>query len=163
MKMSNYIAKNAIWCLGSVILIGLDQLIKFLCRENVFYEQQIIISKFINLTFIENRGVAFSFFNQGTILEKSLFIVIPIIFSLYMIKNILNSTNYLLTCAYMLLLAGAIGNLLDRIIFGYVIDYIQLHYNAYYFPTFNLADAFITIGTCIWMFAISRKNISNSN
>lgn len=109
-------------------------------------ESIVIISKFFSLTFAKNNGVAFSML-EG----MSIFIVIvTIIVICYIIKYILNDSHlFYEDIGYSFIIGGAIGNLIDRIVYGYVIDFLDFNIFGYDFPVFNIADSAIVIGVII--------------
>lgn len=109
-------------------------------------ESIVIIPKFFSLTFAKNNGVAFSML-EG----MSIFIVIvTIIVICYIIKYILNDSHlFYEDIGYSFIIGGAIGNLIDRIVYGYVIDFLDFNIFGYDFPVFNIADSAIVIGVII--------------
>lgn len=134
----------------SVIIVVLDQLtkynaIKYLKTSNA----NVIIPNFLKLTYIENFGAAFGILQN----RKWLFIIITfaviIYISLIMWKNY-HKMNSLIKIGVGMLVGGAIGNFIDRVRFGYVVDFISFRlFNKFNFPVFNIADTFIVIGTII--------------
>lgn len=106
----------------------------------------IVIKNFFQLSYLENRGAAFGIF-QGKTIFLALFALILIIgMIIFLFKN--RKDNKLLAISLALIISGAIGNLIDRIHYNYVVDFILVHFkNVYYFPTFNMADVLVVIGT----------------
>ena len=106
-----------------------------------------IINNFINITHVRNTGVAWSLFNNQTILVLIVSIIVIIGIILYIRKN--KPTNNVEKISYSLVLGGAIGNLIERLIYGYVTDFIDIKIFNYNYPIFNLADTFIVIGVIL--------------
>ena len=113
----------------------------------------IIIKNFFNITYVRNTGAAFSIFaGERWLLLMVSIIIISIIFC-YVYKNKLK--NKLEMLGYSMILGGAIGNFIDRIVYGYVIDFFDFYIFGYDYPIFNMADTFIFIGVlllikCMW-------------
>lgn len=133
-----------------LVLFTLDQASKYYILD---YFKDIkakiaTINNFINLVIIKNQGISFGLFNH---LEYSNFVfslislIIVIILCLLLIKS--NKINK--SIAYICIISGATGNIFDRIERGAVIDFIECHYQNYYFPVFNIADALITVGVIL--------------
>lgn len=132
------------------ILIGiisflLDQIIKYIVEAKLTVIN--VIPNFLKLIYTKNEGVAFSIFNG-----KRIFIIIVSIVIIYMLFKMLSkdyfikkNTKLIEDITYGILFGGVFGNLFDRIIRGYVVDYISLNIFEYNFPVFNLADIFITV------------------
>lgn len=111
------------------------------------YDSVIIIKDFFYITYVRNTGAAWSIFSGETlgIVIVSLMIILGIIY--YIFKN--NPESKLEKLGYGMILGGAIGNLFDRIIYGYVIDFFDFYIFGYDYPIFNLADSFIFVGVII--------------
>ena len=132
------------------ILIGiisflLDQIIKYIVEAKLTVIN--VIPNFLKLIYTKNEGVAFSIFNG-----KRIFIIIVSIVIIYLLFKMLSkdyfikkNTKLIEDITYGILFGGVFGNLFDRIIRGYVVDYISLNIFGYNFPVFNLADIFITV------------------
>ena len=137
----------------SVVVIVLDQLTKYI----MFFNYKIFVNKdflLFRLDYIKNYGAAFNLFSGSRFFLS----VISIIFSIILINLIVrrNTSNLLDLYSYSFLLGGTIGNGIDRILKGYVIDYINL--NFINFPVFNIADISINIGFIIILLSILIKN-----
>lgn len=115
----------------------------------------IVINNYFQLAYLENRGAAFGIF-QNKIVFLSLFTIILIIgLSVYLYKN--RKKSKLLSVSLSLIISGALGNFYDRVVYKYVVDFICVHYkDAYYFPTFNVADIFVVCGTILLAIYILR-------
>lgn len=135
-----------------IVAIGLDQLTKHLA--SVYFTSQVkIIDNFFSFVYRENTGGGWSIF-EGRLW---LFIIAGIIalgVFAYMMKDFNLKTNTVYSIALMLMIAGNIGNLIDRIFRGFVIDFLRFDFGSYTFPIFNLADSFLTIGIILLIFDI---------
>ena len=133
-------------------LVFLDQLTKFLITDHLIYGQVIeIIPSYFNLTYAKNPGAAFGIFSK---IEDSFrvpfFILMPLIALLLIGFVYFQSANRLQQTSLALVMAGATGNLIDRIRFGYVVDFLDFHWqHKGHFPSFNVADSAITIGVTL--------------
>jgi signal peptidase II len=120
-------------------------------RRLRFGDDRTIVRGFLNLIYTENRGIAFGQLQDGGAFGRWFFVVLAVAAATavfyYFIRTPRNDDRVLGACA--LLLAGIIGNLTDRARLGYVIDFIVLHAGSYHWPTFNVADASITIGALL--------------
>lgn len=130
-----------------VVLVLLDQLTKFLVDNTMFLgETMEIIPKFFNITYVQNRGIAFGVF-QGRINIISLATVIAIVFLLvYFFKNFKNNKT-LERVSYALIISGAFGNMIDRFFRGYVVDMID--FRGIWDFVFNISDIYINIGVVL--------------
>lgn len=137
------------------VLIALDQLTKSWAFNNLRSNDSIvIIEDLLELTYVENRGAAF-----GILQGRSMFFVlitlgVSFILIYYMFKNY-HTTSFLMKFSLSLVLAGAIGNLIDRIIRGFVVDFIFVRFWGYYdFPVFNVADICVVVGAISLMLVV---------
>ena len=151
----------------SILILLLDIITKQLVITNLLEHQSItIINNFFSITYAKNTGVAFSFLEGYLPLVILITSIIIISILIYIKKN--NPNKYESIC-YGLILGGALGNLLDRIIYGYVIDFLDFTIFNYNYPIFNIADTFIVIGILILIILSfkenkgSEKNETNSN
>lgn len=128
----------------SILILIVDIITKQLVIHTMIEHQSIsIIKNFFSITLAKNTGVAFSFL-EGKV---PLIIIMTTIVILIILKYIKTTNpNKLESICYSLVLGGALGNLIDRIIYGYVIDFLDFNLFGYPFPIFNLADTFIVIG-----------------
>lgn len=130
--------------LFSSILIVLDQLIKYVIANNLeLNETKEIIHNFFSITYVQNFGAAWSMFNGYVfILVIVSFLALCFIYMLFIHNKNLNKMECI---TYSLLIGGIIGNLIDRVFLGYVIDYLSFNIFGYMFPVFNLADICIVL------------------
>lgn len=145
----------------SLLLIGLDQIIKMIIDSNLVLNKSIeVIHNFFNITYVRNTGAAFSILNGSR-----LFLIVISFVALYFIYQILIKNQKLSKLNIIidsLLISGIIGNMLDRIFRGYVIDYLDFNLFGYPFPIFNLADICIVIG-CFLLIIIIMKEDKNES
>ena len=127
-----------------IVLLGIDLLLKYLV--STYLTTVNIIDNFFSLTYVLNDGAAFSLFASRTYL-LILIALICLFFIIYELKN--NLDDRVLSIGYSLVLAGLLGNFLDRLIDGYIIDYISFKIFTYNFPIFNFADILIVVGIII--------------
>tara|TARA_Y200000002_G_C22681569_1_gene664312 strand:- start:341 stop:826 length:486 start_codon:yes stop_codon:yes gene_type:complete len=110
------------------------------------------LTPFLSLQVAYNCGIAFSLFDTCTVYNQLLLSLLSIGVCTYIIYI---STNHLhipgIFISITLIIGGAAGNILDRVLYGYVIDFIRLHYKSYFWPTFNLADSFVVIGILLFL------------
>ena len=132
----------------SLIVVIIDQFIKAVVSYNMkVYDTFTIIKNFLYINLVHNSGAAFSFLQGGRILFILIAIFVVIFLILFIRKNEFKNTKDILI--FSLLLGGIIGNLIDRIVYGYVIDYISLTFGNYNFPVFNFADSCIVIAAIL--------------
>ncbi|MBU5440362.1 signal peptidase II [Tissierella sp. MSJ-40] len=140
----------------SVLIVVLDQVSKLAAirhlKGNVPY---VIIENFFQLNYVENFGAAFGILQHKKILFIIITSLVVICISLFLIRN-QHALNRFMKVALGMLLGGAIGNLIDRIRLGYVVDFISVKLiNKYDFPVFNVADVFIVVGTVLIVILVS--------
>ena len=143
----------------TIISVILDQLIKFIISHFFSVGKSIkIIKNFFNITYVKNNGAAFSILEGNQILLIIITILTILFINYYLIKN---KTNKFENIIYGLLLGGIYGNLIDRIINGYVIDYLDFTIFGYGFAIFNLADILIVISIFLLFYNSFKKDGSN--
>ena len=139
----------------TLVVILLDMVSKYIVsRLLIVNESVMIIKNFFNITYVRNTGAAFSIFSGNTffVMVISFMIIIGII--LYIRKN--KPSNKIEKISYSLILGGAIGNFIDRIIYGYVRDFIEIDIFGWDYPIFNLADVFVVVGVILLVIATWR-------
>lgn len=128
----------------SIIFILIDQIIKLLITNNVVYLDSIeIIPNFFYLTHVHNEGAAWSIFSGNTLFLILIAIAVLVFIYLFFLKG--KKLSNIETFTYSLLIGGIIGNLIDRIVFKYVIDYLEFIFGSYHYPVFNFADICIVV------------------
>ena len=141
------------------LFIFFDLFSKFLVKNNLTINQSIELNSFFDLVYVQNYGVSFGMLSgivsHWFLIIISLFVVFIIIYLMFV------SNKKLEKFAYFVIIIGAISNILDRTINTFVVDFISIHYTNYYWPAFNLADIYITIGVIMLImsfFKVSKEN-----
>jgi len=132
----------------ALVIILLDQFTKGLASGGLQYGQPVMVFSWFNLTLQHNTGAAFSFLNDAGGWQRYFFSGAAIAISgvLAVWLYLMPRGQLLLAVSLGLILGGALGNLWDRVVLGYVVDFISVHYQNRYFPAFNIADSGITVG-----------------
>ncbi len=140
-----------LWLSLSLVIITIDQLTKMWAVKTLSYGYPMEVLPFVNFTLLHNTGAAFSFLADAGGWQRWLFMGLAIIISIGLVIWLLRlSVQQLgLAIALALILGGALGNLIDRVIYGYVVDFIDVYYQTWHWPAFNVADSAITIGVTI--------------
>ena len=142
----------------SLSVFLLDIVSKNFIQNKIMYGEQVEITSFLSLVHFQNTGAAFSFLSDQGGWQRYFLIAISLLAVLY-IPWLINQykKNILIVIGLLLILGGAIGNLYDRISYGYVIDFIYLHFAEFYWPAFNVADSAISLGVLLFLYG-SFKN-----
>ena len=149
--------------LASIIVV-LDQITKMMVISKFYLHESIdIITGVFNFTYIRNTGAAFGFLAHApSFIRIPFFVIIPIValIMIYQLFKKLPADSRWLSSSLGLIVGGAIGNVIDRVRFGYVIDFLDFHWKGmYHYPAFNIADSAICVGVAILMFEmIFKKN-----
>jgi signal peptidase II len=143
-----------------VPIVVFDQLTKIIVDRTMPLHHSIpIIDGFFNLTYVRNTGAAFGIFAGAHEIFRLPFLIgvsiLAIGFIITMLKR-LREDAVGLTTALAFVLGGAVGNLIDRVFYGEVIDFLDVYWSTYHWPAFNLADSFITVGALITLFYLIR-------
>lgn len=154
-----------IWLWLTIVVVLLDQLSKHLATAFLEFARPVEILPVFDLTLLHNTGAAFSFLAGAGGWQRWLFALLATVVSVVLVVWLkrLKANETWLAIALALVLGGALGNLYDRVVLGYVVDFISIHYQRHYFPAFNVADSAITIGAAmliidtVWL---SRRTIS---
>lgn len=136
------------WLWLSVLIVILDQITKIAIVDAFLLHESVAVFPGLNITYVQNPGAAFSFLSDAGGWQRWLFIALSSIVSIGLIIWLytLPVTWRWLAAALALVLGGAIGNLIDRVLYGYVIDFIDVYYQDWHWPAFNVADSAISIG-----------------
>ncbi len=141
----------------ALVVLGIDFATKRWVELELVYDQQILLTSFLNLVLTYNAGAAFSFLSNESGWQRWLFSGIAICASVFIIYLLRKHTSEKLFCvALSFILGGALGNLWDRITLGYVVDFLDFHYSGYHWPAFNVADSLILIGALFLIFESFR-------
>lgn len=141
------------WLWLSFIALILDQVSKLAIVAKMELYESIEVVPFFNLTYVHNTGAAFSFLSQAGGWQRWFFAAMALIVSVIItvwLKR-LKQHETLLAVALALVLGGAVGNLIDRLAYGYVIDFIDVYYQTWHWPAFNIADSAITLGVILML------------
>jgi signal peptidase II len=140
-----------IWLWLTLAAMALDQWSKHAIERHLPLEGVYRILPVFELTRLHNTGAAFSFLASASGWQRWLFTVLACAVSVALVVWLarLERRANLVAAAIALIIAGALGNVIDRIRFGYVVDFIQVHWHYHYFPAFNVADSSITIGAAL--------------
>jgi signal peptidase II len=153
-----------LWLGISFFIIVTDQLTKTWATDNLPFAQPVALTPFLNFTLLHNTGAAFSFLADAGGWQRWFFMGLATIISIGLFIWILrlSAKQRWLGIALALILGGAIGNLIDRTIYGYVIDFIDFYYQQWHWPAFNIADSAISIGVFMLLidalFPVEKKN-----
>jgi signal peptidase II len=139
------------WLLMSVVIVVLDLWTKGLATDSLTLYRPIEINSWLNMTLAHNYGAAFSFLSDAGGWQRWLFTGLALVVTLVLIVWLLRlpAREKLTAAALGLIIGGAVGNLIDRIMHGYVVDFIDVYYRNWHWPAFNLADSAITGGVIL--------------
>ena len=144
-----------------LVLVLLDQFSKQIFISSFDIGQSIIINPYLSWTYLQNTGAAFSILADGGEVQKAFLLAVSVLVSVIVILWIHKTSEYHRQKLFgqFLLLSGAVGNLIDRAQYGYVVDFIDVHVNGFYWPVFNLADSFIFIGVLLLLFQRKQHSL----
>lgn len=139
---------NLPWPAIAVTVLVLDQVTKLLAAQFLAYHQPVPLIPMLNLTLSHNPGAAFSFLGDAAGWQRWLFSGFAVLVSVIVVVWLrrLPPWDRWMTWGLSLLLGGAVGNLIDRVFYGHVIDFIHVYYGQWSYPIFNVADCGITVG-----------------
>ena len=141
-----------------ITIFLLDQYTKNLFNSKLLFQVPTEVSSNFDLYLTYNYGVAFSFLSDNQTWQKTLLLLlIPVLILFLCYYLIVNLDCYKNSISLSFILGGAIGNYFDRILYGYVVDFISLHAYGFYWPTFNVADSFISLGAIIFLLTNLKK------
>jgi len=141
------------WLGVSLLVIVIDQITKFAITRNMSFGQSIEVTPFFDLVLVYNPGAAFSFLAHHDGWQRWMFTVLAIAVSAWLAVLVRrHAAERLLPLAFSLITGGALGNVIDRIQFGAVIDFLYFHLGRHGFPAFNVADSAISIGVTLMLF-----------
>jgi signal peptidase II len=146
------IKNKYVWVASIItVILVLDQVSKYFVEKHLrLYEIVTVIPGFFNLTHVRNKGAALGILSGLPGVWRSLFFVAFTLIALVVIASVLRKTHErLLVASFSLIMGGAIGNVIDRIRYGEVVDFIQWYVKTWYWPSFNVADSAISIGVAL--------------
>jgi len=150
------------WIWLAVVVVVFDQLTKYIASTSLEMFQPVAVMPMFNWTLMHNTGAAFSFLADAGGWQRWFFAVIAVVVSVVIflwIKRLEQHEKWQ-AIALALILGGAIGNVIDRIWLGYVVDFIQVYYQQWYWPAFNIADSAISIGVAMIIIESIREHLS---
>lgn len=146
-----------------IIFLGLilDRVTKIWALKSLYVNGDVVIIKNIfAFSYLENRGAAFGIFQNKVMLLSIVTSIVVLAMIFYLVKY--RPKAIFLRLSIAMIITGAIGNLIDRFVYKFVVDFILVHYKKiYYFPTFNVADMFVVIGTCLLALSIIKDEEYN--
>lgn len=149
------------WLTLALVIVLADQIVKYMIVQKFALHESLYVTSFFNLVYVRNTGAAFSLFADAGGWQRYFFVAVAVIASVWVVWLLKKHPDEKLFClALGMILGGAIGNLIDRVLFGSVVDFVQVHYAGYYFPAFNVADSAITVGAglMIWDGFFSKRH-----
>jgi signal peptidase II len=150
--MSNASTGGWRWLPLSAGVIAADQLLKAWIVHHFALFERVHVLPVLDIILTYNRGAAFSFLSDASGWQRWLFVILALAVSLTLIiwmGRLRARVQALLACGLALIVGGALGNMIDRIVSGRVVDFIHVHWRQHYFPAFNIADSAITVGAVI--------------
>jgi len=136
-----------LWLGLALLVVVLDQLSKTLILGSFQLNESRTVTSWFNLVRVHNTGAAFSFLAGASGWQRWFFVGLGTVASAFIVWMLKKHPGQKLFCfAVTMIMGGAVGNVVDRLLHGYVVDFIQVHYGGWYFPSFNLADSAITLG-----------------
>ena len=153
MKAINKGSKLGQWLAVALIVMLLDQFTKVLIVGSFQLGESSLVTSFFNVVRVHNSGAAFSFLAGASGWQRWFFVGLGAVAAVFITWMLLrHGQQTLFAFALSLILGGAIGNVIDRLLYGHVVDFIQVHWAGWYFPAFNVADSAISVGAAclIW-------------
>ncbi len=146
------------WLGLALLIIIADQFTKVLILNSFQYGDSRYVTSFFNLVRAHNTGAAFSFLAGASGWQRWFFVglgVAATVFIVWLLRR--HGHQTLFATALSLILGGAVGNVVDRLLHGYVVDFLQFHWNQWYYPSFNVADSAITVGAVLLVWDELRR------
>ena len=141
------------WLGVGALVVVLDQLSKWWVVRSLELGQEVPVLPFFSWVRWHNQGAAFSMLSQAGGWQRWFFVLLAVVFVGFIVYELrrMPVEQRIMGLVYGLVAGGAVGNLIDRVMNGYVVDFILVHYRSYYFPAFNLADSALTVGAVLWI------------
>lgn len=145
------LARTAPWLALAAALIAIDQATKVLVERSFDYAERLpVVAGWFDLTLVYNRGAAFSFLSSAAGWQRWFFTVVGVVASVVIVWLLTrHGAQRLFATALALILGGALGNVIDRVLHGHVIDFLLVYRGDWYWPAFNVADSAITVGAAL--------------
>ena len=148
------------WLSLSVVVVLIDQVTKLWVGHGFGYGESKAVTDFFNLVLVYNSGAAFSFLSDAGGWQRWLLSAVAVAASVWIIWLLSRHTHQrLFSCALALILGGALGNLVDRVMYGYVVDFLDFYWGAHHFPAFNVADSAVSCGAALLLWDGFTKKI----
>ena len=150
---------NLRWLGASLSIVVLDQWTKSIATANLHLNEAVPVWPGFNWTLAHNLGVAFSLLNDGHVWQRWGLSSFALLVSLFLVRWLvkLEARERLTGLALALVIGGALGNVIDRVRLGYVVDFVELYVGSYYWPAFNVADSSICVGAALLLLASWRE------
>jgi signal peptidase II len=145
----------------SVAVIGVDQLVKAWIVHHFALFERVHVAPVLDIILTYNTGAAFSFLAEASGWQRWLFVLLALAVSAVLVgwlRRLWARSQGLLACGLALIAGGALGNMLDRLVHGRVVDFIHVHWQHHYFPAFNVADSAITVGAALLLLDAWRES-----
>lgn len=152
------------WLWLSFVVVALDQWSKIAITTSMhLYQSIVVIPDYVNLIYVRNMGAAFSFLSEAGGWQRWFFVATTVFVSAFIVIWLFRLKQHETVSAIglSLILGGAAGNLIDRLLYGYVIDFLDVYYQTIHWPAFNVADSAITLGVFFMLlenFNVSKKS-----
>ncbi len=141
------------WLWLAALVVVLDQFVKAWVVKSLALHDEVVVTPFLSWVRWHNEGAAFSMLSDASGWQRWFFVALAIGFLAFIIWELrrLPDEQRVMGWVYGLIAGGAVGNLIDRVANGYVVDYVLVHWQTWYFPAFNVADAALTVGAALWI------------
>ncbi|GAA4339470.1 signal peptidase II [Pigmentiphaga soli] len=140
-------SRLSVWLMIAGVVVVLDQLTKIVIDRTFAYGHRMELLPVLDLTRVYNRGAAFSFLAGAAGWQRWFFTALALVVAVVIVWMLARHGHQrLFAWALALILGGAVGNVIDRLLHGHVVDFILAHYRGWFFPAFNVADSAITVG-----------------
>ena len=148
------------WLSLSVVVVLIDQVTKLWVGHGFGYGESKTVTDFFSLVLVYNSGAAFSFLSDAGGWQRWLLSAVAVAASVWIIWLLSRHAHQrLFSCALALILGGALGNLVDRVMYGYVVDFLDFYWGAHHFPAFNVADSAVSCGAALLLWDGFTKKI----
>ncbi len=147
-----------LWLGIAIVVVLLDQVTKITMTRLLAYGQVEAVNAYLNLVMVYNKGAAFSFLSDQSGWQRYFFSALAAVVSVVIVWMLYRNPAQRMFCwSLSLILGGAVGNLIDRLVYGHVIDFIDFHVQHWHWPAFNVADSAITIGAALFVLDELRR------
>ena len=152
------------WLALAALIVVVDQVTKYAVVQYFAANKAVAVTSFLNLILVYNPGAAFSFLSDAAGWQRGFFVTIALIASAWIVYLLRKYPNQrLFALALSLVLAGAVGNVIDRILIGAVVDFLDFHAYGYHWPAFNVADSAMTCGALLLVWDALRLQVKDKS